>query len=130
MKTDEQQIRDHVEGLFRAFQQRDREAIRAGHTEDWRGFQIKSTALVRGIDQYMQAADEVLRTMRATRHVFDEIDIEVHGDFGFVFYVARVWLIGEEGGEREVPLRSIDVYRRYPDGWNQWASHIGVLPAG
>lgn len=41
----------------------DREAVRRGHTTDWRGFQVKSRHIVCGIDEQIQAADLVWETM-------------------------------------------------------------------
>jgi hypothetical protein len=45
-----------------------------------------------------------------------------------VFYVAREWLAIEGGGEREIMLRAVDLYRREPGGWNQYGSNICLAP--
>ena len=47
------EIRQHVESLFDAFLAKDSETLRNGRTEDWMGFQIPSTTLIRGVDRYM-----------------------------------------------------------------------------
>lgn len=125
---DVEQILAHIHGLFRAFLAKDRAAIRRGHTPDWRGFQVRSTGLVRGLDAYMRAADEALRHFRGTRYELTEHDISVHGDLAIVFYLARYWYTGADGFEHELPLRSVDIYRREPGGWNQCGSNICVLP--
>ena len=127
-QSDKEQIAAHIRGLFDAFIRKDRAAIRAGHTEDWKGFQIKSTRLVRGIDDYMAAADQVLGSLRAVRYEFLDMDIEIHGDVAIVFYAARDWIIGDDGKEKTVLLRSVDIYRRENGGWNQCGSHICAMP--
>ena len=58
--NDKQQILDHIHGIFRAYLDMDREAIRRTHTEDWAGFQVSSREMVRGIDSYMRNANATL----------------------------------------------------------------------
>ncbi|MCP4245951.1 MAG: nuclear transport factor 2 family protein [bacterium] len=128
VKEDREAIIDHIHDLFQAFIRKDREAIRRGHTADWRGFQVKSRHIVRGLDEYMQAADRVLETMNSVRYELVDTEVQVEGDRAVVFYVARVWLRDAEGDETVVNLRSIDLYRREAAGWNQCGSHIGIVP--
>jgi ketosteroid isomerase-like protein len=125
---DRELILAHIHGLFQAYLRHDREAIRRGHTHDWKGFQLPSRTLVRGIDAYMEAADRVLASFPGHRYELTETDVEVEGDRAVVFYVAREWLADGNGGEREVRLRAVDFYRREPEGWNQYGSHIAVVP--
>jgi ketosteroid isomerase-like protein len=127
-QTDKEAIVHHIDGLFGAFLRRDREAIRRGHTKDWRGFQVASRSLVRGIDAYMAAADQALASMRGTRYEMLDCDVETHGDLALVHYLARYWIAVPTGGERSVLLRAVDVYRREPEGWNQCASNICAIP--
>lgn len=127
-KTDRETILDHVHGLFKAFLSKDRETIRRGHTADWRGFQIRSRHLVRGIDEYMKAADQVMESFQGTRYELIETDVEVHGDVAIVFYLAREWLRTDDGLEKTILIRSVDIYRREPAGWNQCGSNICIVP--
>lgn len=127
-EQDRQAILAHIDGLFRAYFRGDRDAIRRGHTEDWTGFQIGSREIVRGIDAYMRNADAVLARFKGVRYVLEDVEVQLHGDRAIVFYVAREWVLDERGEEKEIRLRSIDLYRREPDGWNQYGSHIGLLP--
>jgi hypothetical protein len=122
--ADKLKIRDHVEGLFRAFLARDREAIRRGHTKDWKGFQVKSQKLVRGIDGYMEAADTALATFRGTGYEILDLDIQLHGAVAVVFYLAEYRLT-----EGSIRLRALDLYRREEGGWNQCGSNICLVPA-
>ncbi len=48
--SDKETIIQHIHGLFQAYIRGDRDAVRHGHTGDWRGFQIKSDHFIRGID--------------------------------------------------------------------------------
>ena len=124
--TDEEEIGAHVRGLFEAFLAKDREAIESGHTADWKGFQIPSKRIVRGIDDYMAAADDLLASLKAVRYEFLDMDIDVYGDIALVYYVARDWL--QDGDEvTTVLIRALDVYRRENDAWNQAGSNICVI---
>jgi ketosteroid isomerase-like protein len=125
---DRQLITDHIHGLFRAYIRKDRDAIRHGHTADWRGFQLRSDHIVRGIDEYMIVADQVLKTMNGIRYEIQDIEIHPFGDIAIVYYRAGYWIRNSEGLEVEVPLRSVDIYRRDRDGWNQCGSNICTVP--
>jgi ketosteroid isomerase-like protein len=126
--SDREAILEHIHGLFRAYLRKDKDAIRRGHTDDWKGFQLPSRAIVRGIDAYMETAEHVLATFRGVRYEILDTDVEVVGDRAIVFYVAREWLVDDAGREREILLRSVDLYRRESGGWNQCGSHIGLAP--
>jgi ketosteroid isomerase-like protein len=125
--SDREQILHHIHGLFKAFMQEDLESIRKGHTSDWKGFQVESRHLVRGIDQYMEAAKVALQSFTGTRYEFLDLDVEVHGDLAVVFYLSRYWF-RKSGEEKSILLRSVDIYRREPDGWNQCGSNICTMP--
>jgi len=45
-----------------------------------------------------------------------------------VFYVARYDYLDARGRQGSLPLRSVDIYCREPQGWNQCASHITPIP--
>ncbi len=125
-RTDEKKIEAHVRGLFDAFLAKDRDAIESGHTADWKGFQIPSKQIVRGIDQYMAAADDLLASLKAVRYEVLEMDVDVYGDIALVYYVARDWL---QDGDKEttVLIRALDVYRRESGAWNQAGSNSCVI---
>lgn len=124
--SDEKEIESHIRGLFDAFLGKDRDAIESGHTADWKGFQIPSKRIVRGIDDYMVAADNLLASLKAIRYEFLEMDIDVYGDIALVYYVARDWL--QDGDEETtVLIRALDIYRRESGAWNQAGSNICVM---
>ena len=63
------EIRRHVEALFDAFLAKDRVALReGGRTEGWKGFQIPSTSLIRGVDRYMVDLESALENLSVTRY--------------------------------------------------------------
>ena len=125
--SDAEQILRHVQAIFDAFLRHDRAAIRRLHSDDWRGFLTGSRRLLRGIDDYVAAADDVLASLRATRYEMLDVDVQVHGDVAVVYYLARDWLQDHDGRERTVLLRAVDVYRREAAGWNQCGSNICAL---
>ncbi len=123
--TDE--IRAHVESLFEAFLSGDRHTLRSGRLSHWKGFQIRSTALISGIDEYMFELEKALGTLRVERYEFLDFEIDVLGDVALVFYVARDWLTPGEGRPETVLLRALDVCRRADGRWTQAASNINSV---
>ncbi len=121
------EIREHVEILFEAFLAKDREALRRGRVEDWKGFQIPSTTLIRGVDDYMVDLETALQNVAVTRYEFLDFDVDLHGDVALVYYVARDWLATPEG-EATILVRALDVYERKHDGWIQIGSNICLVP--
>ncbi len=118
----------HVDSIFRAYFRNDRETIRRTHTEDWRGFHLRSRTIVRGVDEYMRHADEVLRAIRGLRYEMLDTDVRVYGDVAVVFYLAREWIGDGSGTEKTILLRACDVYRRDGGAWNQCGSNVYVMP--
>ncbi len=59
--ADREAIRSHIDSIFQAYIKKDREKVRATHSDDWRGFLIGSRGVIRGIDEYMKTADQSLR---------------------------------------------------------------------
>jgi len=128
MKSDQEKILEHVHGIFEAYLQKDRETIRRSHTADWTGFGVGSVKMVQGIDGYMALADAALTKTRPKRYELLETDIQVHGDIAIVYYTANYWFLDADDHEVLLPLRSVDVYRREKDGWNQCGSNICRTP--
>jgi len=128
VSDDRKAILAHIDGIFQAYFRGDRAAIRRGHTQDWVGFPIRATAIVRGIDAYMNAADATLGQIRGLRYELLDNEIQICGDTAIVFYVAREWIRDAAGAEKTILLRSVDIYRREPDGWNQCGSNIISMP--
>ncbi len=121
------EIRRHVEALFDAFLAKDRAALRDGRIDDWKGFQIPSTSLIRGVDRYMVDLESALENLEVTRYEFLDFEVDVHTDVALVYYVARDWL-NTPDGEKTILVRALDVYGLEVDGWIQIGSNICVVP--
>jgi ketosteroid isomerase-like protein len=127
--ADRAEILGHIRSIFQAYLDQDREAIRRTHSPDWTGFQNPSQVIERGIEAYMKNAELSLRTLRGTGYQLLDTEVQIHGDAAVVYYVARYDYVTADGASGSVPLRSVDIYRREPEGWIQCGSHIGVIPA-
>jgi ketosteroid isomerase-like protein len=127
-EDDRREILAHIDSIFRAYIARDRAAIRRLHSGDWTGFQGPSTKIERGIDDYLVNADSSLASLQGTGYEILDSEVQVMGDLAFVYYVARYEALDNEGQAHSIPLRSIDLYRREAGGWNQFGSHISVIP--
>jgi hypothetical protein len=121
------EIRRHVEALFDAFLAKDRAALRDGRVKDWKGFQIPSTTLIRGVDDYMVHLETALQNVAVTRYEFLDFEVDVHTDVALVYYVARDWL-NTPDGEETILVRALDVYGLEADGWIQIGSNICLVP--
>lgn len=127
---DREKILNHIRGIFQSFLNRDREAIKAAHTEDWVGFLGPSQGIERGIDAYMANVDKSLESFKGKAYELLDTEIQMYGDIALVYYVARYDYEDEEGENHSLPLRSVDIYRRKGDDWCQAGSHITVIPSG
>lgn len=116
--------------LFDAYLAGDLEALRTGRTEDWKGFQIRSTRLVRGRDQYMDELQRVVSSLKVERYEFVDFEVEIEGDVGIVYYLARDYLSPSDDPNTPstVLIRSVDVYRRIDGEWIQSGSNICAIP--
>lgn len=129
VERDSAALKEHVTRLFDAFLAHDVQTLRDGRTADWKGFQIRSTRIVRGVDDYTTELEAVLAGLVVERYEFLEFDVDFYGDLALVFYVARDWLGQVDGdGPRTVLIRALDVYRRVGEEWTQIASNICALP--
>lgn len=127
--TDAQLIRSHVIGLFEAFLAGDTAALRDGRIDDWKGFQIRSTRLVRGAGEYLSELKEVMGAIEVSSYEFLDFDVDVYGDLAVVLYTARDYLKSGPGDDvpSTVLVRSLDVYRRIEGDWTQIASNICTI---
>jgi ketosteroid isomerase-like protein len=121
-------ILEHIHGIFRAYLDADRAALRRMHTTDWTGFQGPSTRIERGIEDYMRNAELSLETFRGTGYELLDTEVQLHGSVALVYYVARYDYVDGQGRTGSLALRSIDVYRKEDGLWNQCGSHITPIP--
>lgn len=127
---DREEILAHIRGIFQAYIRQDRDAIRRSHTPDWTGFQGPSTSIERGIEAYMKNAEKSLESFHGTGYELLDSAVQIYGDVGVVYYVARYDYLDAEGHQGSIPLRAVDIYCRSEQGWNQAGSHITVIPSG
>lgn len=128
--ADVQAIRAHIDSIFHAYMEGDRETIRATHSDDWRGFLRSSRSILQGIEDYMETADANLQTpSRMTGYEMVEIDVHFLGDIALVPYIAALDVVF--GGELIKPrpkLRVLDVYAKRNGEWIQVASNTDFHP--
>lgn len=129
-RSDNQEILAHIDHIFRAYIDRDRPAIRSLHTDDWTGFQGPSASIERGIEAYMVNADRSLDRFHGKGYELLDTEVRFFGEVGIVYYVARYDYTNPDGRAGSIPLRSVDLYRKNERGWNQFGSHITVIPGG
>ncbi len=127
-EADRKAIRDHIDAVFQAYIKKDRATIQATHAKEWRGFLTSSSGIIRGIDQYMQAADGFLQSpVRLSSYQMRDFDVFFYGDLAVVPYIADL-----EGQVGEQPLSStlrvLDIYVRQHGHWNQVASDVANHP--
>jgi len=131
LERDHEGILRHIHSIFQAYLRQDHDAIRRTHTRDWTGFQGPSTKIERGIEDYMKNAVESMDRFQGTGYELLDTEVQLHGDVGIVFYVARYDYRDKKTGETgSLPLRSVDIYCRENEEWNQCGSHIGVIQSG
>lgn len=130
VESDTKVILEHIKSIFQAYLNRDREAIRRLHTDDWIGFQGPSMQIERGIDAYMKNAEKSLEAFHGSGFQLLDTEVQVFGDVAIIYYIARYEYRNPNGSAGTVPLRSADIYRRIDSQWNQIGSHIAPIPSG
>ncbi len=127
-RSDRDEIHAHIDSIFRAYIEKDRETVRATHAPEWRGFLTNTRTIVRGLDQYMAEAEIALsRPSGMVGYEMTEFDVLFYGDVALVPYIAEMEI--EAGGERfNASLRVLDVYAELNDHWIQIASNTGLHP--
>ena len=99
-------IRAHIESIFQAFIDKDVAKLQVTHGKNWRGFLTGSTGVIRGIDQYMQAAGggRLPKGQGMVGYRMSDFDVVFYGDTAVALFVADLDI---QDGNRKVP-RSCD----------------------
>ena len=122
---DQAAIRAHIDSIFQAYIEGDRETIRATHSEEWRGFLGRSRSIIRGIDAYMENASATLSQPGGmVGYRMDDHDVLFYGDIALVPYIASLDV--EFGGkviDFKPKIRVLDVYAKDDGEWIQIASN-------
>jgi len=123
-------IRAHIESIFQAFVDKDRQKLEATHGAEWRGFTPWSDHVIRGRSGYMEEATfppGLPKNQGMVGYRIGEFDIVFYGDTAVVSFLAEVDRMN--GTEKSVgKLTLIDVYHKDPGGWIQVASNTSLHP--
>jgi ketosteroid isomerase-like protein len=123
-------IRAHIESIFQAFVDKDREKLADTHGTEWRGFTPWSGHVIRGREGYMNEATFDPREQKGQGMVgyrIGEFDVVFYGDTAVVSFVADVDRL--EGPQKTTQrLTLVDVYHKDPGGWIQVASNTSLHP--
>lgn len=131
-KDDARKIRAHIDKIFQAYINKDRETVKSTHSVNWRGFLSNSDKILRGIDDYMKEADgqgalDKQSSWRLVGYKMLDYDIIFQGGNGIVCYIAELFWVND-AAKGSYKLRSIDIYGKEGGDWNQIASNIGPVP--
>lgn len=123
-------IRAHIESIFQAFVDKDRQKLADTHGAEWRGFTPNSGHVIRGRDGYMNEATfqpELPRGQGMVGYRIGEFDIVFYGDTAVVSFAADVDRV--YGTDKQTQkLTFVDVYHKDPGGWIQVASNTSLHP--
>jgi ketosteroid isomerase-like protein len=123
---DRDAIRAHINSIFRAYIEKDRDTVRATHAAEWRGFLRVSRSIIRGIDEYMQAAEPSLASAGGvTDYEMLEFDVLFYGDMALVSYVAK---LENQPADYQWKIRVLDIYANQHGHWIQVASNTALHP--
>jgi ketosteroid isomerase-like protein len=128
---DEQAIRAHIESIFDAFIQKDRDKLAATHGRDWRGYLTGSRTVIKGRDGYMRAAvgDGPMgeRGQGMVGYKILEYDTIWYDNVAVVNFVADVHhMRGTQPHTSKLTL--MDIYAKEDGAWIQVASQTSNHP--
>jgi hypothetical protein len=123
-------IRAHIESIFQAFVDKDRQKLAETHGTEWRGFTPFSEHVIRRRDGYMGEATfppGLPKGQGMVGYRIGEFDIVFYGDTAVVSFMAEVDRMN--GAEKSAQkLTFVDVYHKESAGWIQVASNTSLHP--
>jgi ketosteroid isomerase-like protein len=126
--ADRQAIRKHIESIFQAFIDKDANALRATHAQNWLGYLEGSRTMIRGNSGYMDnvyvdpSSPYGMKSYRMR-----EFDMIFQGDAAFVCFTADVDANTPTGPSHRV-LRITDFYTKQNGAWIQTGSNTDLHP--
>ena len=128
---DEQAIRRHIESIFDAFIEKDRDKLAATHGRNWRGYLTGSRTVIKGRDGYMRSAvgDGPMgeRGQGMVGYKILEYDTVWYDNVAVVNFVADVnHMRGTQPHTSKLTL--MDIYAREDGQWIQVASQTSNHP--
>jgi ketosteroid isomerase-like protein len=120
-------IRADIDGIYRAFIDKDLTKIRATHAENWHGFLEGSRQMIRGIDDYMNYVGPMNGPYGMSAYKIRDFDIVFAGDAAFVTFITDVE-IKLPAGTRHSVQRLADFYVKTNGKWMQTGSNTSISP--
>jgi ketosteroid isomerase-like protein len=120
-------IRADIDGIYRAFINKDLATIRATHDDNWHGFLEGSRQMIRNIDEYMKYVGPMNGPYGMTAYKIRDFDIVFNGDAAFVTFVTDIDLKLPTGSGRSVQ-RLADFYIKKNGKWTQAGSNTSISP--
>jgi len=125
--ADREAIRADIDGIYRAFINKDLAKIRATHDENWHGFLEGSRQMIRGIGEYMNYIGPMNGPYGMSAYKIRDFDIVFHGDAAFVTFITDVELKLPTGAGHTVQ-RLADFYVKKDGKWMQAGSNTSISP--
>jgi ketosteroid isomerase-like protein len=120
-------IHADIDGIYRAFINKDLARIRATHDENWHGFLEGSRQMIRGIDEYMKYVGPLQGPYGMSDYHIRDFDIVFAGDAALVTFVTDVE-IKIPDGTRHTVQRLADFYVKKNGKWMQTGSNTSISP--
>ena len=78
----------------------------------------------------MQNPIRNLSRIKMLQYEIEDIEVQLYGNTAIVYYVAHWKSLRKRTGEKvRIRARSVDIYRKDANGWNQAGSHLSILPS-
>ncbi|HPR63113.1 MAG TPA: nuclear transport factor 2 family protein [Thermoanaerobaculia bacterium] len=127
-ESDKRAIFDHIDSIFRAFADKDKEALIQTHMENWQGFTVRSRTVVRDRVQYLEEIGNFLEHQHWLSYEILEEQTTFHGDTAIVTYIAAITGEDSHHAPFESKLRIMDIYVKTSGKWNLAASSVSLHP--
>jgi ketosteroid isomerase-like protein len=126
--ADREAIRAHIDSIFQAFINKDNDALRATHAQNWLGYLEGSDSMLKGIQGYMDWSNQDPKSPYGLKsYKFREFDMIFKGDAAFVCFIADTE-VSLPNGVIQRALRISDFYTKQNGKWIQSGSYTAVNP--
>ena len=123
--ADRDAVMEHLAKIFQGFIHQDAQALREGHSKDWRGFLTGSRGIGKGIDDYMKGVSGALTSpVHMASYRILESDLTFYGDIALLPYVVEL----ESTAGQKQKLRIFDVFGKLNGEWVQIGTNTSVHP--